>query len=119
MTNSHDTSLERAAPDLLTIDEAAAVMRIGRTKAYELARRYVDSGGADCLPGSSHRQPAANSAVVVGGLAGRAGGVVGKGGFEPPTPCSQSRCATRLRHTPNSFESYHLRDTACLFQFRC
>ena len=41
MTNSHDTSIERAAPDLLTIDEAAAVMRIGRTKAYELARQYV------------------------------------------------------------------------------
>ena len=26
--------------------------------------------------------------------------MVGKGGFEPPTPCSQSRCATRLRHFP-------------------
>ena len=26
--------------------------------------------------------------------------VVGTGGFEPPTPCSQSRCATRLRHVP-------------------
>jgi hypothetical protein len=50
MTNSDDTSIERAAPDLLTIDEAAAVMRIGRTKAYELARRYVDSGGLDGLP---------------------------------------------------------------------
>ena len=24
------------------------------------------------------------------------------GGFEPPTPCSQSRCATRLRYTPES-----------------
>src|SRR5262245_40627674 len=27
--------------------------------------------------------------------------VVGVRGFEPPTPCSQSRCATGLRHTPN------------------
>src|SRR5262245_29798592 len=27
--------------------------------------------------------------------------LVGVRGFEPPTPCSQSRCATRLRHTPN------------------
>jgi hypothetical protein len=26
--------------------------------------------------------------------------VVGTGGFEPPTPCSQSRCATKLRHVP-------------------
>jgi hypothetical protein len=26
--------------------------------------------------------------------------MVGARGFEPPTPCSQSRCATRLRHTP-------------------
>src|SRR5215217_9607142 len=25
---------------------------------------------------------------------------VGARGFEPPTPCSQSRCATRLRHAP-------------------
>src|SRR5574342_4224 len=27
-------------------------------------------------------------------------GLVGVRGFEPPTPCSQSRCATELRHTP-------------------
>ena len=26
--------------------------------------------------------------------------MVGARGFEPPTPCSQSRCATGLRHTP-------------------
>src|SRR5713226_6284888 len=28
-------------------------------------------------------------------------GMVGVRGFEPPTPCSQSRCATGLRHTPD------------------
>jgi hypothetical protein len=27
-------------------------------------------------------------------------GTVGVAGFEPTTPCSQSRCATKLRHTP-------------------
>ena len=27
--------------------------------------------------------------------------LVGARGFEPPTPCSQSRCAARLRHAPN------------------
>ena len=26
---------------------------------------------------------------------------VGVAGFEPTTPCSQSRCATKLRHTPD------------------
>ena len=26
--------------------------------------------------------------------------LVGADGFEPPTLCSQSRCATRLRHAP-------------------
>src|SRR5438105_15352778 len=30
------------------------------------------------------------------------GGLVGARGFEPPTPCSQSRCATRLRYTPTA-----------------
>ncbi len=27
--------------------------------------------------------------------------LVGARGFEPPTPCSRSRCATRLRYTPS------------------
>src|ERR1044071_5356192 len=31
--------------------------------------------------------------------------MVGVRGFEPPAPCSQSRCATRLRHTPMFEES--------------
>ena len=29
------------------------------------------------------------------------GFLVGARGFEPPTPCSQSRCATGLRHAPS------------------
>jgi excisionase family DNA binding protein len=32
-------------PDLLSIREAAAVLRIGKTCAYELAQQYVHSGG--------------------------------------------------------------------------
>lgn len=38
------------APDLLTVEEAAAVLRIGRTSAYELARRGLATDGADGLP---------------------------------------------------------------------
>ena len=33
-------------------------------------------------------------------MAGRGATLVGAEGFEPPTSCSQSRCATRLRHAP-------------------
>ena len=28
--------------------------------------------------------------------------MVGVAGFEPATPCSQGRCATKLRYTPNT-----------------
>ena len=31
---------------------------------------------------------------------GRLAEMVGAEGFEPPTLCSQSRCATRLRYAP-------------------
>lgn len=37
-------------PDFLTVEQAAVIVRIGRTTAYELARRYVASDGADGLP---------------------------------------------------------------------
>src|SRR6266498_3494069 len=36
-------------------------------------------------------------------------GMVGVRGFEPPTPCSQSRCATGLRHTPVTTAEYTAR----------
>lgn len=37
-------------PILHTVEEAAGLLRIGRTLAYSLARRYEDSGGRDGLP---------------------------------------------------------------------
>ena len=37
-------------PVLLTVDEAAAVLRIGRSLAYQMAREYVMSDGRSGLP---------------------------------------------------------------------
>jgi hypothetical protein len=37
-------------PLLYTVEEAAGALRIGRTLAYAMARRYETSGGADGLP---------------------------------------------------------------------
>ena len=47
----------------LRVEEAAQVLRISRTSAYELARRWIESGGRDGLPavrlGRTIRIPAA------------------------------------------------------------
>ena len=37
-------------PDFLRIEEAAKVLRIGRTSAYELAREFLATAGASGLP---------------------------------------------------------------------
>jgi hypothetical protein len=37
-------------PALMTIAEAAAVLRIGRSKAYEMAHQYLATGGREGLP---------------------------------------------------------------------
>ena len=37
-------------PEVLTVEEAAAILRIGRGAAYALARRWRASGGREGLP---------------------------------------------------------------------
>ena len=37
-------------PDVLTVAEAAQVLRIGRSAAYDSARTYLATGGAEGLP---------------------------------------------------------------------
>ena len=37
-------------PSMLTVEEAAQLLRIGRTKAYAMARQWRDSGGQRGLP---------------------------------------------------------------------
>jgi excisionase family DNA binding protein len=58
-------------PDFLTIEEAAAVIRIGRTVAYQLARRYLSTDGREGLPvvrfGRQLRVPRARLEDFIGG----------------------------------------------------
>lgn len=37
-------------PDFLTVEEAAAVLRIGRTLAYRLAQEWIATGGVRGIP---------------------------------------------------------------------
>ena len=48
MTNKPE-SHRSSPPDFLTVEEAAAVLRIGRTSAYRQARRYLATDGAEGL----------------------------------------------------------------------
>ena len=50
MRMDDDSADAVAAYPLLTVEEAARPMRIGRSKAYALAREYLVSGGASGLP---------------------------------------------------------------------
>jgi hypothetical protein len=55
---------------LLTVEEAAAVLRIGRTKAYAMAREWRATGGRSGLPvvdlGNVLRVPVAHLEAVLG-----------------------------------------------------
>jgi excisionase family DNA binding protein len=57
-------------PDLLTVEEAALVLRIGRTAAYELARRFRATDGRDGIPviavGRQLRVPRTQLEALVG-----------------------------------------------------
>ena len=44
------TKVKPEAAPFLTVVEAAALMRVGRTVAYQQARRYLATGGREGLP---------------------------------------------------------------------
>jgi hypothetical protein len=45
-----DHIVESAERPLLTVAEAASILRIGRSLAYELAREYLRTGGNSGIP---------------------------------------------------------------------
>jgi len=64
-------SASPAGPSFLTVEEAARVLRIGRTAAYLLAKRWEATGGAEGLPvvrfGRLLRVPAQELERLAGG----------------------------------------------------
>ena len=42
--------LETTWPDFLTVEQAAAILRIGRTTAYALVGRYFETDGREGIP---------------------------------------------------------------------
>ena len=58
-------------PDLLTVEEAARILRIGRTTAYKEARRYLATGGGQGIPvivvGGLYRVPRVLLEAMIGG----------------------------------------------------
>ncbi|MCU1393490.1 MAG: hypothetical protein JWM34_1918 [Ilumatobacteraceae bacterium] len=45
-----ESNTQTAPPDFLTVEEAGAVLRLGRTTAYRLARKFLATNGADGIP---------------------------------------------------------------------
>jgi hypothetical protein len=109
------TSMPRTAPDLLTLEEAAAILRIGRSKAYEQARRFEASGGAEGIPvvrcGKSFRVPRCALEAMLGGPITwpPPGWIVPAAALTSPAPVpapaarTRSRSSSRREPTPRLF----------------
>jgi excisionase family DNA binding protein len=58
-------------PVFYTVEEAAAVLRVGRTTAYRLVKLYVTSAGAEGIPailiGGQYRVPRVRLEELAGG----------------------------------------------------
>jgi hypothetical protein len=99
----------------LTVEEAAAVLRIGRTAAYALTRQWRATGGAEGLPvvlvGRLLRVPVHQLERLAAGAIEPidltpADQPATKGSPTPPTPSPAPRSTTRrVRRTPDQAQA--------------
>ncbi|HMR94332.1 MAG TPA: helix-turn-helix domain-containing protein [Microthrixaceae bacterium] len=82
-----------ATPSFLTVEEAARVLRIGRTAAYLLAKRWEATGGAEGMPVVRFGRPLRVPASELERLAG--------GPIRPVAPMSPVEHASVAEPVPN------------------
>ena len=104
MTTTAQPASGAGWPDFLTVEQAAAILRIGRTCAYALAGRYLESGGAEGMPviriGKQLRVP---RALLERWHGGPLTPPVPAPALTPVAPARSSR--TRARRAPRSVQS--------------
>jgi hypothetical protein len=88
-----------AGPDFLTVEEAARVLRIGRTAAYLAAKRYRETNGADGLPVVAIR---GSLRVPRRLLEAMAGGPIDTEGSSPSTKGANGHRPSRATSTPTT-----------------
>ena len=92
----------RRTPVVLSSDEVAPIRpRLRPTGLFAFKRRLA-APASKSIP-VHHRSTEKLVGAVI--MAKYLILLVGVRGFEPPAPSSRTRCATRLRYTPTSFES--------------
>ena len=96
-------------PDYLTVEEAARILRIGRTAAYSLARKWRETDGREGLPvtefGRLLRVPRAALERLTGGLVTAMPAVVN----EMPSVASGSPIAEAPHPSPHATNQRHRR----------
>jgi hypothetical protein len=91
--------------DFLTVEEAARVLRIGRTAAYLAAKRYRETDGAEGLPcirvGGSLRVPRRQLEALAGGAIEAEGTAGATSTDRPDEPASTRRHIQSQRPRPD------------------